>query len=454
MKLRRFETPAISHFAYLLADGGEAAVIDPRRDVDEYLEAARELGVAIRYVIETHRQEDFVMGAAHLAERSGARIVNGEHDLFGHGDIRLRDGDTFELGDLRIRALHTPGHTPESMCYAVFQDAGQRAWGVFTGDALFYGDTGRTDLPDENRSVENAALLYDMIHSKLAGLGDGAQVLPAHGPGSVCGSGMAELPASTLGVEKQYNPVFLKGQEDFAEDKGGERMPRPPYFRHMEEVNLGGGVPPTGREIALLGATGFDEALSQAAGGLLIDTRGPEAFAGGHLDDAQSIWLSGLPVFGGWIAGPQTHIALVTERDADVELAALHLSRIGIDGARVALAGGFDAWRNAGRPMVRSAVATPRDLRERLDRVHVLDVRDPDEFASGHIPGAQNIYVGYLEDRLSAVDCSPDDPLVVTCSVGHRGGLALSILERAGFTNVRNLLGGMKAWSALDLPRE
>jgi len=454
VKLRRIETPEISHFAYLIADDGEAAIVDPRRDVEEYLSVARDLGVRIRYVIETHRQEDFVMGSAHLAARTGAEIVNGEHDLFGHGDRRLADGDELCLGSLRIRALHTPGHTPESMSYAVYAGAGSdEAWGVFTGDALFFGDTGRTDLPDADAARDNAALLYDMIHQKIAPLGDQALVLPAHGPGSVCGSGMAPLPSSTIGAERRYNVVFTCSRDEFAEKKGSERIPRPPYFRHMEKVNLDGGLPPAGHpdEVALLGV---DELAERIEGAYCIDTRQPEAFAGGHVERAYSIWLGGLPVFGGWIAEPDTPLYLVGDRDADIATAFTHLSRIGIDGVRGALAGGFGSWRSSGRPLEFSGVITPRQLAERRDELPVLDVREPDEFASGHIPGARNVYVGHLEDQLDQLSLDRDEPVAVTCGVGHRAGVAVSILRRAGFTDVRNLLGGMKAWSALDLSTE
>lgn len=454
MKFRRIETPGIAHYAYLIADGGEAAIVDPRRDVDEYLTVARSLGVRIRYVLETHRQEDFVMGSAHLAARTGAQIVNGTHDCFGHGDLRLAEGESVRLGSLTIKGLHTPGHTPESMSWAVYTDQGARsAWGVFTGDALFFGDTGRTDLPDENRKAENAALLYDMVHEKLAPLGDGTLVLPAHGPGSVCGSGMAELPISTIGAERQYNAVFTMSREDFAARKAGEHLPRPPYFRLMEKVNLQGGIPPRRHpdEVALLGPADFAEASRDR---LLIDTREPEGYAGGHIKDAYSIWLGGLPVFGGWVAEADTPIYLVSDRDDDVATAFMHLSRIGMDGVEGALAGGFGSWRKSGRPLVTSGVITPRELSEQRDRVQVLDVRDSDEFAGGHIPGARHMYAGYLEDRLPALELDRERPLAVTCGVGHRAGVAVSMLRRAGFRDVRNLLGGMTAWKALDLPIE
>lgn len=448
MELRRFETPGISHYAYLLVDGGEAAIIDPRRDVEEYLDAARSMGVRLRYIIETHRHEDFVMGSAHLRELTGAQVVNGKHDCFGRGDLRLDDGDEVQLGDLKIVGLHTPGHTPESMCWAVYTGDGDQAWGVFTGDTLFFGDTGRSDLPDEARSVENAARIYDSVHEKLLPLGDGTLVFPAHGPGSVCGSGMAERASSTIGLEREYNDVFQLDRDAFAEKKGGERLPRPPYFRHMEKVNLGGGLPPASGASA---ATPLDPAAfrERASGGMIIDTREPEGFAASHIPDARSVWMGGLPIFGGWVASEDDDIYLCTDGDDDVSTACEHLNRIGIDAIRGWVAGGFPSWRSSGERMRRAGVITPRELKE-SSGLQVLDVREPDEFASGHIPGAINVYVGHLEEKLEELSFDRKAPVVVTCGVGHRAGVGVSILLRAGFEDVRNLLGGMKRWHALD----
>lgn len=454
MKLHRIETPEIAHYAYLIADGDQAAIVDPRRDVDEYLDVARSLGVTIRYVLETHRQEDFVMGSSHLSERTGAKVVNGKHDLFGRGDMRLDDGASFTMGDLRFEALHTPGHTPESMSYAVYAGEGaDAAWGVFTGDALFFGDTGRTDLPDAGRAAENAGLLYDMVHRKIAPLGDQALILPAHGPGSVCGSGMAELPHSTIGAERQYNAVFCLSREAFSRKKGAENLPRPPFFRLLEEVNLKGGLPPRQRphDVPLVGPDTFAERSSD---GLIIDMREPEAYAGGHIHEAYAIWKGGLPVFGGWIAEADTPLYLVGNHDAEAAEAFLHLSRIGMDGVKAALAGGFASWRSSGRPIATSGVITPRQLAETRSSVQLLDVREKDEFDEAHIPEARHVYVGYLEERLDDLELQRDRPIVVTCSVGHRAGLAASILRRAGFSDVRNLLGGMTAYQALDLAVE
>lgn len=454
MQFRRFETPAISHYAYLIADKGVAAIVDPRRDVDEYIEAAREMGVRIDYIIETHRQEDFVMGSSYLAERTGAKVVNGQHDCFGRGDLRLADGDTFEIGGLLVHALHTPGHTPESMCYAIFSDdTPDQAWGVFTGDTLFFGDTGRSDLPDPDKAIENAGRIYDAVHTKLAPLGDPTLVWPAHGPGSVCGSGMADRPMSTIGAEKEYNPVFKLDRDAFAKKKGGERIPRPPYFRHLEKVNLRGGIAPRLRDgdVRLLSP---DELANRPEDSALLDCREPEAYAGGHIPKAYAVWLGGMPVFGGWVASHDTAVYLYTATEAQIDQAVLHLTRIGIDDIRGALRGGYSTWRSSGHPVRRSGVIFPKELADELNEIAVLDVREADEFASGHIPGARNVYVGYLEDELDSLDFDRSAPVAVTCGVGHRAAVAVSILERAGFADVRNLLGGMKSWNALDLRTE
>ncbi|MBU2886700.1 MBL fold metallo-hydrolase [Gilvimarinus agarilyticus] len=453
MKLVKIETPQISHYAYMLADGPEAAVIDPSRDIDEYLKAANSVGARIKYVIVTHRQEDFVLGSAHLAEVTGAEIITGDHELFGHGDKRLADGESFTLGDLTIKALHTPGHTPESYSYAVFAPQNPHsAWGVFTGDALFFGTTGRTDLPDADKSIEYAELLYDSVHNKIAELGDTALILPAHGPGSVCGSGMADRSSSTLGDEKQYNDVFTLSRQEFAQKKGSESLPRPPFFRHMEKVNLDGGLAPrVPFSTPLLTAQNIAQRPKDS---ILLDCRDPEGFAGGHIPNSYSVWLGGMPVFGGWLADHQSTVYLVADRNQDIEQAAAHLSRIGIDGVAGGLAGGFGSWRNTGQPLETSGVVTPQQLNLAGEALQVLDVRELDEYNSGHIPGARHMYVGHLLQHLNELHLHPEKPIVVTCGVGHRAGVAVSILLRAGFKDVRNLLGGMSAWKTLNFPTE
>lgn len=245
MIFKKFKTPGIAHVAYLLGDKGEGVLVDPRRDISEYLKAAREDKLTIRYVLETHRQEDFVIGSSEIAKLTGAKIVTFNHELFGHSDVRLTEGEDFRVGGLILRALHTPGHTPESACYVVYlPDAPKVAWGVFTGDTLFIGEAGRTDLPDPKKTRENAGILFDSIQTKLSPLGDQTLIWPAHGSGSVCGGNIAERDESTLGLERATNPAFTKTRAEFMDAKVDERIPHPPYFSLMEKVNLKGGLPP------------------------------------------------------------------------------------------------------------------------------------------------------------------------------------------------------------------
>jgi hydroxyacylglutathione hydrolase len=454
MFFARIKTPGIAHVAYVIAEDGRAAIVDPRRDIDEYLALLAENDLTLDYVFETHRQEDFEMGSAELRRRTGAKVVTGTHELFGHSDIRLGDGERLELAGLTFEALHTPGHTPESMSYAVYIAASpERAWGVFTGDALFIGDSGRTDLPDPDRTADNAGILFDAIRAKILPLGDQALLLPAHGAGTVCGGNVANRDHSTIGIERAGNPAFTLSREDFIQRRVLDRIPRPPYFRHMEEVNLEGGRPLglRAREVPVLQPGDFRTASGE---GIVIDTRLPEAFAGGHLPGSYSVWLKGLAMFGGWLASDGIPVFLVVEDTDALDDAALFLARQGIDRVAGTLAGGFEAWRDAGLPVERSGTITARELSEARSDFAVLDVREIAEFESGSIEGAAHLYVGHMESRLKDLppEFGPDRPIVVTCSVGHRASLAASILKRHGYEDVRNLLGGMTAWKTLDLP--
>jgi hydroxyacylglutathione hydrolase len=452
MFFERLKAPGLGQNSYVLGCGdGLAVVIDPRRDVDDYLRLARENDLSITYVLETHRQEDFEFGSRTLAQMTGAKIVSGSGAQFGETDVKLKDGEELKVGTTRFVALETPGHTPESMSYAVYvKDAGDKCWGVFTGDALFVGDTGRTDLPDPEKTDENAGILYDSIHGKIAPLGDHTLLFPAHGAGSACGGNISERDDSTLGIEKGTNPVFSKSRRDYVAHKLAVKMARPPYFLHMEEVNLLPGRPlkwPS--TVKILQPGEFQHRMKE---GLVIDTRSPEAFAAAHIPGAYNIWLDGVPAFGGWVANENTRIFLVADGPEAMELAVMSLARIGIDSVEGILANGMEGWRDEGLPIesivTTSAPETANWMQE--GRVHVLDVRDEYEWEEKHIPGAVHLYVGHLEENLPLLP--KDSEIVVHCNVGHRSGLAASILKRNGFTRVYNMLGGITAWDKLDLP--
>ncbi|MDX9886340.1 rhodanese-like domain-containing protein [Thauera sp.] len=428
-------------------------MIDPRRDVDDYLRLARENDLSIAFVLETHRQEDFEFGSRTLAQMTGAKIVGGSHALFGETDVKLEDEQELKVGTTRFVALATPGHTPESMSYAVYvEDSGDKCWGVFTGDALFVGDTGRTDLPDPEKTGENAGILYDAIHRKIAPLGEHTLLFPAHGAGSACGGNISERDDSTLGIEKATNPVFRKSRRDFVAHKLAEKMARPPYFLHLEKVNLLPGRPLKSPLAArVLQPREFQQRMRE---GVVIDTRSPEAFAAAHIPGAYNIWLDGLPAFGGWVANENTRIFLIADGAEAMDLAVMSLARIGIDSVEGTLAKGIESWRDQGLPLESIATTSAPETANWVQqgRVQVLDVRDEYEWDEKHIPGALHRYVGHLEDQLPLLP--KDSEIVVHCNVGHRSGVAASILKRNGFTRIHNMLGGICAWEKLGLPLE
>ena len=454
MFFKRLKTSGLGHNAYLLGCGdGLAVVIDPRRDVDEYLRVARQNDLTIAYVLETHRQEDFEFGSRSLAEMTGAAIVSGSHALFGQTDIQLKDGEELKVGTTRIVVLETPGHTPESITYAVYvADSGDKCWGAFTGDTLFVGDTGRTDLTDPTKTAENAGILYDSVHRKIAPLGDQTLLYPAHGSGSACGGNISDRDDSTLGIEKATNPVFKKSRVEFIDHKLAEKMARPPYFRHMEEVNLLPGRPvKSPAPDHVLQPKEFQKRMKN---GLVIDTRSPEAFASAHIPGSINIWMEGLPAFGGWFADEDTRIFLVVEGAEAMDLAIKSLARIGLDLVEGVITSGIEAWREQGLPIEMLGTMSVIDAAARMrnEPVRVLDVRDQYEWDEKHIPGAEHQFVGELEGNLPPIP--RDSEVIVHCSVGHRSGIAASVLKRNGFTRVYNMLGGITAWEKLEFPIE
>ena len=452
MFFKRLKASGLGQNSYLLGCGeGVAVVIDPRRDVEEYLELAQTNDLSIKYIFETHRQEDFEFGSRMLADATGAEIVTGRHQLFGQSDIGLEDGEELKAGTTRFVALETPGHTPESMTYAAYpKDIGATCWGIFTGDTLFVSATGRTDLSEPAKTRENAGRLYDSIHQKIAPLGEEALIFPAHGAGSACGGNISDRDDSTLGIEKETNFVFKASRDEFMDHKVAEKLPRPPYFSHMEKVNLQGGRPTRpGSAARVLQPHEFQKRMKE---GVVIDCRPPDAFAAAHIPLSYNIWLQGLPAFAGWITDENTSMFLIVDEPQHIHEAITSLARIGLDRVEGVLAGGIEAWRNQGLAIERLGTTSAQECADRVRKggIRVLDVRDDYERKEKRIPESLHVYVGDLEEKIPPLP--KDDELVVHCSVGHRGGLAASILRRSGFTNVYNLLGGIKAWEALNLP--
>jgi hydroxyacylglutathione hydrolase len=446
MILEKVKTEGLAQISYLVGSEKEAIVIDPRRDCQVYIDIAQREGMKIGKIFETHRNEDYVIGSLELAHSTGAKIYHGPGLAFKYGET-LKDVQEFCFGKMKMTAIHTPGHTPESMSYSIADvDASEEPIVVFTGDALFVGDVGRIDFYGPEEAPRMAKNLYNSIFDKLLPLGDGVILCPGHGAGSVCGGAISKREHSTLGLERVQNPVLQKNKEEFIKFKVSEHHETPPYFRKMEQYNLNG--PP------LLGYLPNPDPLSpnelqnqMKLGAVVVDTRTPPAFGGAHIKGSYSIRLSRLPVYAGWVLPYDKPIILVLENNQDLELAVRYLIRLGYDQIVGYLRDGIDAWYNQALPTEQLGLLTVQELKKRLDRgddLFVLDVREKGKWDEGHIEGARHIYAGHIERRLD--EMPTDRPIVVACNTGNHASLVTSILSREGYEEVYNLLGGMAAW--------
>ncbi|MBD3193435.1 MAG: MBL fold metallo-hydrolase [Candidatus Lokiarchaeota archaeon] len=452
MILKRIKSEGIAHISYFLASGNEACVIDPRRDAKIYLEKAWKAQANIKYIFETHRNEDYVIGSLEIAENIDVDIYHGPGLDWKYGTT-LEDGQEFELGNLKIIAIHTPGHTDESMSYAVYDTtSGENAVMVFTGDALFVDDTGRTDMygPEEDRRM--AKNLYNSIFNKILTLGDQAILLPAHGAGSVCGASISEREHSTLGLERKQNPTLQKDKEKFIDFKMNEHHYFAPYFRMMEKYNLEGAplLKDLPRFRPML-AGEFRKYVNQGA--TVLDMRNPSDFAGAHIEGSYNIWLEGLASFAGWTLSYEKPILLVVKDFANLNEAHKHLLRLGYDNIEGYLVGGITSWYSSNFPVNSTELLTAITLKERIDsnkETFILDVRSIEERNEGYIENSKHIYVGNLEERLDEVP--KDKPIATYCGNGSRASLAASILDRNGYSEVYTVLGSMKAWKNAGYP--
>ncbi len=449
MFLEKIKSEGLAHLSYILGDGERAAVIDPRRDCEIYLEIAYREGARITHIFETHRNEDYVIGSCELAERTGATIYHGAELPFEYGET-AKEGDRFSFGNLTLKVLSTPGHTFESLSFVLSdEDFSEEPLAVFSGDALFIGDVGRTDFfPDQAEKV--AGLLYDSLFDKLLPLGDNVLLYPAHGAGSVCGSGMASREFSTVGYERKHNPSLqVASRDEFIQMKMAEKHTLPPYFKKMEEFNLAGP--------ALLGnlprpepcdADEFAQAMEN--GMLAIDVRSPEAFAGAYIPGSLAIPLGMLPAYAGWFVPHDRDLGLVLSRSSDWEMAARHLVRLGYDRVIAMLDQGMHEWETSGRQYDRIPAVHAGELKRRLDEKEdftLLDVRKPDEIDEGILPGSTTIFLGDLPHELDKIP--RQRPITTFCGSGRRAIIAASILKNNGFEMVEDCLGSMAACKAL-----
>jgi hydroxyacylglutathione hydrolase len=456
MILEQITSEGLAHHSYYIASGRSAAVIDPRRDSEIYLRLARENGQEITHIFETHRNEDYVSGATGLAARCGASICHGSATPFRFGRP-VSDGDEFAIGDLTVRVLETPGHTLDSISLVVTDRKISRGpYIVFTGDALFAGDVGRTDLISEIGMKKAAGLLYDSLVEKILPLGDSVLVCPAHGAGSVCGIDIADHPVTTLGYERETNPFLSLNREQFVDKKCLEHNYYPPYFKTMEQKNIDGAgefcrLP----DLAPLSPAQIKEKGKNGA--QLLDIRAPTSYAGGHIPGSLCIWREGLPAFTGWFLNYDDPIVIIDDFNLDPLVIVRHFIRLGYENISGYLAGGFPAWMKSGEEIALQPAWSVHALKELIDsgpRDHYLvDVRDiHNRQKVGHIGGDHHIYVGELPGRIGEVPRDAD--VVIYCDAGFKGCLAGSILERAGYRSVTNILGGMTGWIAAGFPVE
>lgn len=454
MFLEIVRSEGLGHLSYIFGDGGQAAVVDPRRDCDVYVDIAYREGARITHIFETHRNEDYVIGSMDLASRTDATILHGKALPFAYGE-EVKDGESFELGDIRLTVLETPGHTMESISLAL-ADTGfsDDPIAVFTGDALFIGDVGRTDFyPDRAAAV--AGLLYDSIFDKILPLGDHVILYPAHGAGSVCGSGMASREFSTLGYERKHNPVLkLTDRQAFVRRKTSEHHYQPPYFAKMEALNAEG--PPLLGTVPKPRPLNTKEFAAHMAGGVLaVDIRSPEAVAGAHIPGSLAIPCDMLPSFAGWYLSYGGSIALVAADYGDAQTAVRHLARLGYDTVVGFLDEGLHAWEVSGRDYGTIPALHAKELQARMQASQpfvLLDVRARDEVEEARLPDGTHIYVGELPERLR--DIPADRPITTFCGSGQRAIIAASILKRHGFKDVEVCLGSMAACKAIGCPIE
>jgi hydroxyacylglutathione hydrolase len=453
VQIEQFFLGCLAHASYLVSSDGVAAVIDPQRDVDLYIEAANKNGVRIEHIVETHLHADFVSGHHELAKRTGATIYLGAGSGAEFPHVEVKDGDSIRFGSCRFDFSQTPGHTLESICIAVTDLAEPaKPKAVFTGDTLFVGDVGRPDLSGNHTPQELAALLYSSLHEKLLTLPDETEIYPAHGAGSLCGRQMGTERSSTIGKEKRTNYALQATTVDeFIHLLTDSLPPRPEYFGREVELNRQGAgaiaeLPPP------VAVRAPEVKRMQSEGAIVLDTRPAMQFAVAHVPGSIHIGLSGQ--FASWAArilGLDKKIILVGEDPDHLRESQLRLARVGIEDVRAYLDGGIIGWIEGGYELDYIPQVTVEEFEDLLkqegDHVAVLDVREPGEVQTAAMEGSLRIPLGQLEKRTGEID--PSKLTVVHCKGGYRSSIATSILRRAGVKDVVNLTGGFDAWATM-----
>jgi glyoxylase-like metal-dependent hydrolase (beta-lactamase superfamily II)/rhodanese-related sulfurtransferase len=451
MFVQQFFVKGIAHSSYLLGGSKTCAIIDPRRDVQLYLDAAQEMGFKITHILETHLHADFISGHLDLAEKTGAVIYAPKSGRCAFKHTAVSEGDTFAIEDMKITVLETPGHTPEHISYVVAdRSRGPDPVAVFCGDTLFVGDVGRPDL-FPNRARELAEKLYASLHDKLLALPPFCEVYPAHGAGSLCGRAMGAKRTSTIGYEKKYNAaVKIKDKQKFIISLTTNMPPAPDHFSRCSAIN--GRGPTLIKNLPLpepLDPIRFNKKLSQKDT-LALDIRPYESFSGGHIPGAYHIdFRMNFATFAGWMLPASGKILLVAETPQQALEATVWLRRVGLDNVIGYLEGGLYEWAKAALPIARVPMLSVHELREKLKKgeaFSLVDVRAKQEYQALHIKNAINIPLPDIRTRFKEIN--PQKPVMVICNTGQRSSMGCSILKQHGFKEVLNVAGGMTAYSA------
>jgi hydroxyacylglutathione hydrolase len=461
MYFKQFYLGCLAHASYLVGSDGEAAVVDPQRDVDQYVAEAEAHGLRIKYVVETHLHADFVSGHCELAARTGAEIVFGRRAAAAFPHRAVADGDELRVGKVILRFIETPGHTPEGVSVLVIDtEAPAAPQKVLTGDTLFIGDVGRPDLAGSKGFTpeQMAAMLYDSLHEKLLSLDDDTEVFPAHGAGSMCGRNISKETSSTIGRQRRFNYALAPmSKDEFVRLMTSDLPPAPGYFSRDAEINRTG-APALGslpRPAALAPA---DVAKLRREGGhVVLDTRSAAAFGAGHVPGSLNVGLGGqFATWAGTLIKPEEKIILVADDEAKVDEALMRLARVGLETVVGYLAGGVSAWREAGMEAAQIEQISVEELRRLLDErpgLRVLDVRRAGEYEAGHVPGARlSTLASLASDPLEGLD--PAQPLAVVCAGGYRSSAAASLLAPRGFRKLLNVTGGTSAYVNAGFPVE
>ena len=461
MYFKQFYLGCLAHASYLIGSRGEATIVDPQRDVDQYIAEAAAQNVQIKYVIETHLHADFVSGHSELAARTGAEVVFSHLAKAEFPHRAVRDGEVLEVGALAFRIIETPGHSPESISILITDEENRDAPSrLLTGDTLFVGDVGRPDLAAVRgfTAEEMAATLYDSLHQKILTLDDSVEIYPAHGAGSMCGRNISKETSSTIGQQRKFNYALQPmTREKFVEVMTTNLPEAPTYFRRSALLNRAGAkaLSDLPQPAAL---SPEDVSTPMENGAIILDVRRASAFGAAHIPRSINIGLDGQ--FASWVGSliqPDTDIILVAEDEERVKEAIMRLARIGMERVAGFLRGGVEACREKGLPIASIDQISVKELNEMMESgsdVQVLDVRQPAEYESGHVPRAIHVPLAHLarDEEVSSLDVSR--PVAVICAGGYRSSAAASLLAQQNFSRLYNVTGGTGAWKDAGFPVE